>query len=155
LHFNISNTQTPKHAIYLFVRYLVDNNKNELEYIPSKEFEEIPPKKSLFNDFEIEKYKKYLFEKDKSIFKNKESKEEEKIQIFSFKNFLYITKKDYVNKVYSKTEAKNLLNKKKFDFENKEDIEVLFKKDDLLNFFYKLDRGFNNFLVVSLLLLHL
>ena len=147
LHFNISNTQTPKHAIYLFVRYLVDNNKNELEYIPSKEFEEIPPKKSLFNDFKIEEYKKYLFEKDKSIFKNKESKEEEKFQIFSFKNSLYITKKEYASKVYSKTEAKNLLNKKKFDFENKEDIEVLFKKDELLNFFYKLDRGFNNFLV--------
>ena len=146
LHFNISNTQTPKHSIYLVVRNLIDKNIENLEYIPSKDFENILPKKGLFNDFEIEAYKKYLFKDNKSIFKEKNSKDDDK-QIFSFKNSLYISKQKYTQEVYSKTEAKNKINKSKFDFENNEDIKELFKKDKLLRFFYRLDRGFNNFLV--------
>jgi len=145
LYFNISNIQTPKHSIYLFIKYMIDNNIQSLDYVLNKDFEQIPPKNTLFNNFDIDKYKKYLFENNKLIFKEKASKDEEKTQIFSF-NSLYIPKKDYASKVYTKTEAKEKVNKTNFNFDDKKDLDKLFKKDKLLNFFYKLDRGFNNFL---------
>lgn len=144
LYFNISNKQTPKFAIYSFTRNIIDKDIDELEYVPSENFEKDSKLNDLFNDVEFDKYKKYLFVNKKAIFKDKSSKEEEKTQIHSSK--LYLSKKEYANKVYNKTEAKKLLDVDKFDFENKGDIEKLYKEDRLLNFFFRLDRGFNNFI---------
>ncbi|WP_456470222.1 site-specific DNA-methyltransferase [Caminibacter sp.] len=143
LNFNISNTQTPKHVIYLVVRNMIKKGLEEFEYVKSEDFEKIPSQNSLFSNFEIENYKKYLFKDSKSIFENKKSGEEDKVQIFSFPK-LYITKKDYIEKVYNKNELKNLLNKKTVDLDK--DIDRIFEEDENLEFFYKLDRVFNDFI---------
>jgi len=145
LFFNISNVSTPKHSIYLTIRYLIDNNIQTYEYVPSKDIEEIPPKNTLFDNFDIKTYTRYLFDNNKSVFKNKEIKNEDEKQIHSIN--LYITKKQYAQKVYNKTQAKEQTLSDSFDFENKKDIQRLFENDKILNFFYKLDRGFNNFLI--------
>ena len=143
LNFNISNTQTPKHVIYLVVRNMIKKGLEEFEYVKSEDFEKIPSQNSLFSNFEIENYKKYLFKDSKSIFENKKSGEEDKVQIFSFPK-LYITKRDYIEKVYNKNELKNLLNKKTVDLDK--DIDRIFEEDENLEFFYKLDRVFNDFI---------
>ena len=172
LNFNISDHATPKHTIYLAMLSVIEEDINELDYNSIFEdkklkeyFEALPFKDkkidtSLFDTnqqklqstfkelIEDENIKKYIFDKDKNIFKSELSGEEDKMQLKSKVSKLMINKKEYASKVYTKTTAKVFLEldkKEKFELESKDDLEKLYKKDDLLNFFYRLDRGINLF----------
>ena len=163
LKFNLSDTPTPKHTIYLLILVLIETTINEIKYDELDEeiksfFENIPLKEivtsSLFDNSGkiIEKYKeiykkyyKYLIKDNKNIFKFKFSGNEDEKQIKSKVSQLMISKKDYASKVYNKTEVKKYLEVKKFDFDDKNDREKLYEKDKVLDFFYKLDRGINLF----------
>ena len=171
LDFNISDHATPKHTLYLTILSAIDKdiseidynaifqNKNQKEYFEKLPFENnsqasllednLQKLQTAFKDLiEDEVYKNYLLNKDKNIFKYELSGEEEKTQLRSKTSKLMISKKDYVSKVYTKTTAKEFLGldkKEKFELENRSDYEKLYEKDDLLNFFYRLDRGVNLF----------
>jgi len=83
-----------------------------------------------------------------NIFKSELSGEEDKTQLKSKISKLMLEKKKYASTVYTKASAKEFLGlekKAKFEFEDKKDLEALYKKDKELNFFYRLDRGINMF----------
>ncbi|MBA1438307.1 MAG: site-specific DNA-methyltransferase [Epsilonproteobacteria bacterium] len=172
LSFNISDYATPKHTIYLAMLSVIEEgiealdynaiyaDKKIREYFESVPFENKNIQTSLMDKnqqkllskfrelIEDETFVKYLFSKDKNIFKSELSGEEDKTQLKSKVSKLMIGKKDYVSKIYTKTTAKELLGlgkKAKFDLEDKVDYEKLYEKDGLLNFFYRLDRGINLF----------
>lgn len=172
LNFNISDHATPKHTIYFSMLSVIDEDIKELNYDKifkdkklKEYFEKLP-----FNDEKVqtslldenqsklqinfkkllldENLKKYIFEKDKNIFKYELSGDEDKTQLKSKTSKLMISKKDYASKVYTATKAKEFLTldkKDKFEFEDSKDLEKLYEKDYLLNFFYRLDKGINLF----------
>ena len=122
---------------------LLDGNQQKLQ----NRFKELIMDDELF---------KYLFvvskskgvEKTSNIFKSELSGEEDKTQLKSKVSKLMLNKKEYASKVYTKTTAKAFLEldkKEKFEIDSKDDLEKLYAKDDLLNFFYRLDRGINLF----------
>jgi len=83
-----------------------------------------------------------------NIFNCELSGEEDQKQLKSKTSKLMIKKKDYASKVYTKTTARAFLEldkKEKFEFDDKKYYEKLYEKDNLLNFFYRLDRGINLF----------
>lgn len=172
LNFNISDHATPKHTIYLAMLSVIEEDIKELdyntifsdkklkEYFEKLPFEDKTIQTSLLDEnqqklqvkfkelIKDENIQKYLFDKNKNIFKSELSGEEDKTQLKSKTSKLMISKKDYVSKVYTKTTAKEILeldSKEKFELDNKDDYEKLYEKDDLLNFFYRLDRGINLF----------
>lgn len=172
LNFNISDHATPKHTIYLAMLSVIEEDIKELdyntlfsdkklkEYFEKLPFENKTIQTSLLDEnqqklqvkfkelIEDENIQKHLFDKNKNIFKSELSGEEDKTQLKSKTSKLMISKKDYVSKVYTKTTAKSILeldSKEKFELDNKDDYEKLYEKDDLLNFFYRLDRGINLF----------
>lgn len=172
LNFNISDHATPKHTIYLSMLSVIDEDIKELDYnkiFKDKKlkefFEKLPFKDekvqtSLLDENQSklqkafkkllldENLKKYIFDKDKNIFKYELSGEEDKTQLKSKTSKLMISKKEYASKVYTATKAKEFLaldKKDKFEFEESKDLEKLYEKDDLLDFFYRLDKGINLF----------
>jgi len=163
LKFNLSDTPTPKHTIYLLILTLIHSNIDEINYDDfdnelKQFFENISLKEkitsSLFdNSKEIieqykkayKKYEKYLINNNKNIFIFKLGGKENEQQIKSKISKLMINKNDYANKVYNVPEAKKYLDVKKFDFYDKNNIAKLYEKDKLLDFFYRLDRGINLF----------
>ncbi|MFT7860623.1 MAG: site-specific DNA-methyltransferase [Sulfurimonas sp.] len=172
LNFNISDHATPKHTIYLLMLSVIKEDIKEFNYDDifsdkklKEYFEQLPFKdtktqtslldanqskvQSVFKELiEDEMFKKYLFDKDKNIFKSELSGEEDKTQLRSKTSKLKVSKKEYLGKVYTKTRAREFLGlnkKEKFELEDKNDYEKLYEKDDLLNFFYRLDRGINLF----------
>ena len=172
LNFNISDYATPKHTIYLAMLSVIEEDIESLNYntiFADKKlreyFEELPFKEktiqtSLLDEnqqklqsrfkelIEEENIKKYLFDKNKNIFKSELSGDEDGKQIKSKISKLMLNKKEYASKIYTKTKAKEFLGldkKEKFELDNKDDLAKLYAKDSLLNFFYRLDRGINLF----------
>lgn len=172
LNFNISDHATPKHTIYLLMLSVIEEDIKEVNYNSifedkkfKKYFEHLPfvneniqtslldksqqeLKSSFKKLIEDKSTHKYLFDKNKNIFKSELSGEEDKTQLKSKTSKLMVSKKEYVSKVYTKTSAKEFLKldkKDKFELDVRDDFEKLYEKDELLNFFYRLDRGINLF----------
>ncbi len=172
LSFNISDHATPKHTTYLLLLSVIEENISDLDYdaifsdgdlrdyFESLPFKDKKTSASLFNSsqrilkqrfkefMEDDSLRKYLIHKDKNIFKSELKGKEDETQLKSKASKLKIRKKDYASKIYTRTEAKALLGlerKERFEFENAKDLERLYAKDPLLDFFYRLDRGVNLF----------
>ncbi len=173
LNFNISDYATPKYSIYLLMLSVIKSDIDLLDYntifkdkklksyFEELSFEDSNIQTSLLDEnqsrvqqefkllLDDENLFKYIFSKSKSKlsshFKYELSGEEDKTQLKSKVSKLMLTKKDYASKAYGKTSAKEFLNIAKFEFEDKKQLDNLFEKDELLNFFYRLDRGVNLF----------
>ena len=118
---------------------LLDENQRKLQ----NSFKKLIQDKNLFKYlFSISKNKG--IEKVSNIFKYELSGEEDKTQLKSKTLKLMLSKKEYASKVHNKTSVKKY-GFEKFDFDDKKLLDELYKKDSLLDFFYRLDRGINLF----------
>ena len=122
---------------------LLDEEQQKLQL----SFKELIEDENIFNHLFITSKSKGVT-KVSNIFNCELSGTEDEMQLKSKTSKLMISKKDYASKVYTKTTAKVFLEldkKEKFEIDSKNDYEKLYEKDDLLNFFYRLDRGINLF----------